>query len=789
MQLIKVIIAHLLLAVTLWGLWQPLGNIPAPVSLLDPKHGILGSALPPDIPNNIEGLAGPLKVSVDSFGVPIIYANSEADAYFMQGYLTARDRLWQMDFMARIAAGRLSEILGPDQLETDRYLRRIGMVTAAQAAASVMMANDTTRSMLLAYCSGVNQWIKSLPTGKLPIEFKMLGYRPEPWSPFRAALILKLMCLDLTGYSEDIERTAILRKIGPERYAQIFPMYPDPQAPIIPGGSQNIQAPLPLPPDTSFLADALIAPFDLPGASPFNGSNNWAVDGTRSTTGFPVLCNDPHLRLSLPPIWYEAAISCGEMLVHGVSIPGTPGIIIGFNKNVAWGLTNASRDVWDWYAVNLDPKAGTILLDGKQQPVTYRLDTILVKGGNTVIDTVWETPFGPVVYDPSFRKEDKPVWLALHWQAHTASNEPMFFYQMNHARNRQDCINALPWFETPAQNVIFADTAGIGICQAGTHLVRPQWHGVFILDGTRSSTLLSHRIPAGHNPQTHQSTTGFLFSANQHPTDSVYPYPVYGIFDHCRGRRIQQCLRTSACFLPEQVRDIQSDVVSLKALEASRLLFRHLLSESYPAEIINAWKAWYADSCPYLARHTMPTLCEFFCDSLMKLVWDDWQVPGKIIRPDETVTFRMLTEHADAWYVDRPGTARLELVSELIVSAFEGALQHWNAMPETERFWGEYMQVRLQHYTRLPVWGHTWKGKSGSPDCINALGSTHRPSVRFSVVLGPHPWAWIHLPGGQSGYPASPQYIDQLDLWKSFRYRKVELEPKLPQQQFTIQPS
>ena len=345
--------AALALALT-WALNTKHGDVPPFGKLLSPYRGFWRNAeAASDFPAQqalaLPGLQAPVTVRYDDHRVPHIFAQNDHDLYYAQGYLTARDRLWQMDFIAHVAAGRLAEIVGPARLETDRFFRRMGLKYGAEKSLAVAMADPTISTVLTAYADGANAYIGGLTPATYPFEYKLLDYAPEPWKPLNSALILKYMAFDLSGRSDDLRMSNALGKYGPAVMRDLFPDYPVREDPIVPVGTPLDFDPLPVPPvPESFSAD-------YSGLTPQNepdkdlGSNNFAVSGAKSASGYPLLANDPHLQFNLPSIWYQVQLAAPGANTYGVSIPGAPFIIIGFNEQVAWGVTNVAADVLDWY--------------------------------------------------------------------------------------------------------------------------------------------------------------------------------------------------------------------------------------------------------------------------------------------------------------------------------------------------------------------------------------------------------------------------------------------------------
>ena len=404
---------------------------------------------------------------MDDRMVPHVFAEKDEDAYFVQGYLHASFRLWQMDIQTRAAAGRVSEIVGEAGLKHDRSFRRLGMVYAAENALVEMEKDPETKAASDAYTAGVNAYIESLTESSLPLEYKILGYFPEKWDNLKSALFLKYMSFDLTGHENDFEMTNAKSWFNKQEFDLLFPLHRDSLMPVI---RQSDSIPLakaipqfPAGADSTYLrfndssSYARIQATEKP--NPENGSNNWALDSSRTASKAPILCNDPHLGLNLPSLWYEMQLSTPTHNVYGVSFPGSPGIIIGFNDSCAFGFTNGGRDVKDYYEIKFkDDSRKQYWFDSSWRDATQRIETIHIAGASDVTDTVSYTIFGPVMYDPSFAGNYtlNQKSYAVRWSAHDPSNELKLFYLLDRAKNYSDYVKACSYLKSPGQNVVFA---------------------------------------------------------------------------------------------------------------------------------------------------------------------------------------------------------------------------------------------------------------------------------------------------------------------------------------------
>ena len=363
---------------------------------LSPQHGFWKNAEKVNTNFDATILANDLKGDVDVYMddrlVPHIYADNDEDAYYVQGYLHAKYRLWQMDFQTRVAAGRLSEIAGADKLSIDRFFRRLGMVYGAeQTEAYINEKNPVMKATVDAYTAGVNAYLKQLAPEDLPFEYKLMNFEPEAWTPKKTYLFLMFMSYDLTGRSAsaDLQLTNTRDYLGYDLFDQLYTNQQDSLDPIIPIGTAYAEPSIvPVKPMSSDMVYLKKTPqvdiakvVETPEApDPNNGSNNWAVGGSMTKSGKPILASDPHLGLNLPSLWYEVQITTPTHSTYGASFPGSPAVIIGFNDSLAWGVTNAGRDVLDYYELKFkDTTQNEYWFNGAWKSVTKRVEVIKVK--------------------------------------------------------------------------------------------------------------------------------------------------------------------------------------------------------------------------------------------------------------------------------------------------------------------------------------------------------------------------------------------------------------------------
>ena len=796
MRYIITVFTALLTVALVWALNRSWGSVPAFGPLMSPFTGFWQNAeaiRSGDEELTVSETQEPVTVLIDDMAVPHVFARNDYDLYFAQGYLTARDRLWQMEFQTHAAAGRLSEVVGSRALELDRFNRRMGMGYGAEQTLAEMEKNPQTRAMLDAYTAGVNAWINQLSPASYPIEYKLLGYAPEAWTPLKCALLLKAMTSTLASGADDLLMTNVLRKYGSTITADLFPNYPAHEDPIIPVGTKWDFTPLPIPKapadsgqNVADLPDfALAQLFRHPRANPAIGSNNWAVGPEKSATGHPILSNDPHLTLSLPSIWYQIQLVSPTVNVYGASLPGSPNVIIGFNKDVAWGVTNVGSDVLDFYAIKFRDASRTEYWHANQwKPVRRRVEQIVVKGQPTVSDTVLYTHHGPVVYEAGQKafKRNIPVGYAAQWIAHKPSNELICFYELNRARNFADYRKALTYYVAPAQNFIFADNNNdIAISPNGRFPLKWRQQGKFMLDGTNPADDWHGYIPAAQNPLVKNPPRHFVSSANQSSTDPTYPYYLNWIFaPYERGKRINDRLTQMQRVTVDSMRQLQNDVYNLRAADALPTLLPLLPEKgltSSEQQALQQLKAWKLNNDP---GEVGPTIFTEWTTQLMRAIWADDFSEGDTLpmrSPTFDRTLTLLKQDTGSRWFDNAKTPVREHLPQIMQQSFRAAcdtLTRKYGSLGNRWSWATYKSTDIRHLVPgLDAFSVLDLNVGGGAGIVNATTERTGPSWRMVVALGPEPKAYGVYPGGQSGNPGSPYYINMVETWRQGKLNEL----------------
>jgi penicillin amidase len=791
MKIVKAVLSVLFSIALIFTLNNKFGDTPPLAKFLDPFNGFWANADSKKQATenilNIEGLEGEVEIHFDDQMIPHIFASNDHDLYFAQGYITAKDRLWQMDFQTRFASGRLSEVVGPKAIELDRYQRRMGMSFGAENMIEVVMKDPEINAIMNAYSAGVNAYIHSLKPSEYPIEFKLLNYEPEDWKPINSALLLKLMSATLAGGSNEFYMNNILQKYGPEITKDLFPDYPFREDPIIPIGTKWDFEPVNVPEMPSLGKTTSALSINTKEKEEGIGSNNWAVSGKKTASGYPLLANDPHLDLTLPSIWYQIQLASTDVNACGVSIPGSPGVIIGFNKDVAWGVTNVGSDVLDWYNIKFkDASKKEYWFDNKWLPVKERIETIKSSDGHTLTDTVLYTHHGPVVYTSEQRPDNFskvnniPTGHALKWVAHMGSNDVRTFIALNKAKNYTDYRKALTYYSAPAQNFVFASFENdIAITPNGYFPLKWKGQGKFLLDGTNPSNDWSGRIPAEHNPTVKNPERNFVSSANQFPSDQSYPYYLNWEYSgYERSHRINKRLSVMTQANVDSLQNLQNDNYSILAENILSTLVSLVDTEKLNASereglnIVSKWNKFFD------ADEIGASIFELWHKNLGIQIWqDDFGDPKTPMRyPSRDRNVQLLLNEPNAVWWDNVKTAKKETRSDLVNASFKFAidsLQRKFGPIDIDWAWANLKKTHVPHLAKVAGFGSKFLYNGGSKTSVNATSETNGPSWRMIVALGKEVKAYGVFPGGESGNPGSHYYDDMIDTWSEGKLNEL----------------
>jgi len=764
---------------------------------LSPQKGFWQNAEPSnasfDGKIKMKGLTTNADVYFDDRLVPHIYAQNNQDAYYVQGFIHAKFRLWQMEFQTYVAAGRLCEILGMDSsaLSKDRFFRRLGMVYAAENALKYMEQDEQMKQMLNAYTAGVNAYISNLKPSEIPFEYKLMDYKPELWTNLKTALFLKLMSYDLTGQDNDILQSNGKTYFGYDDFMKIYPNVQDSLDPIVPKGTAfappSVNVKKPFNADSAYLLQRDEFTIPRPNVpNPDNGSNNWAVDSSKTKSKRPILCNDPHLGLNLPSLWYEMQITTPEYSAYGATFPGSPAIIIGFNSNISWGVTNAGRDVKDYYELNFkDSTMKEYQFNTEWRKSEFRKEIIKFKGEkDSLVENIAITDFGFVMYDKQYQSSNNDKkYIAVRWTAHDPSNELLTFMKLNAAKNYNDYMTAISSYECPGQNFVFASKTGeIAITQQGKFVAKWQQQGDFVMKGVDESFVWQGYIPFSENPHLHNPERGFVSSANQKATDTSYPYYLgrAANFPPYRGYIINRKLAQMNNITVDDMKALQTDNYNLFAETARPILLKYIDESKLDNDgkkYLSLLKKWNLNN---EVNEKGATIFQLWWDSLDSEIYDDdymlcrFKLPPRLY---SSLADNLLHDSAYK-FIDNITTSKKETIEDVVNTAFEKAKKEFiNEDKLGNLAWGKHRLTSINHFTRAAQLSRTNLSTNGSGFSINATKENHGPSWRMIVHMTDDIEAYGVYPGGQSGNPGSKYYDNFVDTWAKGQYNKLLFVP------------
>jgi len=738
----------------------------------------------------ISGLSARVTVIRDGHGVPTIEASNLDDLFLAQGYVTAQDRLWQMDMMRRFAAGEASEILGDAFLKHDREQRILGLKVAAHKSLEVASAQN--RSHFEAYARGVNAYIES-HRDWLPIEFRILHYSPRQWAPEDSTLIASQMVKDLNHYPyrDALEREKIQAKLGPELTADLYvnsSWHDRPPTVARPGLDQDTdEENRPRRPIGSSVASTsagtdiqnLASEFQSDSERVVIGSNNWVVSGAHTVSGKPLLSNDMHLGHQMPNLWYEAHLRCGNFDAAGVTLPGLPYVIVGHNQRIAWGFTNIGPTVEDVYIETFNPEGQYLTPEGWKAP-EHRSEVIHVKGKPDVTVDVAVTRHGPVITELIPGENRK---LALRWTLYDGTHDP--FFEVDSAQNWEQFRNAFSTFDAPGQNVVYADVEGnIGYQATGKIPIRASGDGSLPENGSDNAHEWTGYIPFDKLPRTYNPPSGIIATANSRITPDGYPYSIStGWEAPWRSARIYRVLESGKKFSAADMLALQTDIYSeADRYFAERFVYSvdHVSTASartkQAAELLRGWDGrMTADSAaPTIAFQARAELARLLLEPKLGGAPADPK-QGEATLSWKTYSWGMqsvwlenVVHHQPARWLPQAYAS----YDDLLAAAVEAAVSGPEASQDLASWkWGKFHPVEIQHpiLGRVPLL-QRWTGpgtlpQSGSGNTVKAVSRSHGPSERLTVDLSDLDQSTLNLVTGEAGNFLSPYYMDQWKAW------------------------
>lgn len=753
---------------------------------------------------DLPGLAGTVEIRRDRWGIPHVRAGSIADAFYGQGFVHAQDRLWQMELQRRTAAGRLSEVFGPLALAADRFLRTLGIYRATEA--EIAHLDPEERENVEAYCRGVNAVIAGAG-GRLPPEFRLLGCKPEPWVLADSLSWAKVMSLGLSlNWEQELLRAKLAQRVGPELAARIGQHYPADQL-LITGPEAGEGGD----PATELLRGYEAAkPFLSMGTT--GASNNWVVSGSRTDTGKPLLANDPHLAVGLPSVWYEAHLAAPGLDVTGATLPGTPGVILGHNQQVAWGFTNSGADVADLYIEKWHPTENACEFEGIWEPVTTIRETIRVKGKPDLEQTVYVTRHGPVLAGGP--GSSGPA-LSLRWATLDPAHIIRAVVGMNTAGSAAEFREALRHWPTPSQNIVFADTEGdIGYVMAGVVPIRKNGTGLTPVPGWTGEYEWTGWVPFEDLPQSWNPDCGYIVTANNAAVDHTYKHHItWDWMPDYRARRIRELLTLNPRVTARDFAAIQMDVYCIPGPEFASHLRHLLLTDPLEQKALALLLAWDGYLTP---ESTGGAIYQAVVHHALRrafgaIVGDDlldtWLGKGRdpVLSPVNinaaralTVLLKELRVRDRSFLVPQDAAAAAMAPdsdpwdSMLAASLADGVAYLRRTLGDDPAGWqwGKLHRLVLIHPMgtvkplnlifngpTLPIGGDAQTPCSVGwvPDRPFAAGAW-APSFRQIADLADLSRSLAVYPGGQSGFPGHRHYLDLFRLWYRGEYHPMLFE-------------
>lgn len=744
---------------------------------------------------SLPGLTAPVEIIRDRWGVPHIYAANDHDVFFAQGFTHAQDRLWQMELNRRLATGRLSEVLGDLALDTDRATRTFGFERLGRADWAILPADD--RQRMEAYCTGINAWLDS-PAGKRsrPLEFTLLRHRPQPWRVEDTLAFSRVMNWQMShAWYGEVIRSQLIAAVGPERAAELEISDAADNPAVLPAGIEF-----------NALAGAALAGAHDPFLKRRMGSNAWAISGSRSASGHPILCNDMHLQLTVPGIWHQVHLEAGDLRVTGVSVPGLPGVVAGHNDRIAWGITLAFTDCEDLFVEKFDPdQPRRYEFRGQWLDAEVIRETIQVKGRKEPhVEEVLVTRHGPVISDVIGQPGQR---LAVSSMALRPCAALHGWFALDRARNWDEFVEAMRPIEAPQLNIAYADVDGnIGYWVTGKVPIRARGQGVVPAPGWTGEDEWIGEVPFEEMPHALNPAAGYLVHCNNRIAPDDYPYYLGNAWmNGFRARRLADLLASNGRVTAADCRAMQMDVTSLPGLE-----FVRLLAEVFPQaqrggetsevaralDLLTAWDGRLStDSVGgSLYEVTRTALVRaLFAPIMGEALTTRWRGQGfhpvlmfahEFYGHDTVVLLRMLRD-PDSWWVAQAG-GREALLRRGLTEAAAWLTAELGPEPQGWQ-WGRLHHIAFPHalgvqkpldlvFNRgpLPIGGDTDTPlQTATLPGAAFANDAWAPSMRHIIDMGDLESAMAVLPVGQSGQLGSPHYDDLLELWSRGEYHPM----------------
>lgn len=757
----------------------------------------------------LDGLKNEIVIYRDSMAIPYINAQNEQDALFALGFLHAQERMFQMDIARRAAEGKLSEIFGKETLLFDKMFLTVGIRRIAER--NYKQVSQLTKNNLAAYSKGVNAFLNS--GDALPIEFDILNYTPEQWKPEHTLMIIRMMAWELNiGLWTDITFSRIVQKFGLQKAKEILPDYPENAPTIVPSSitkSKNIS-------NNIVEIDKEFRKF-LGFSGTHIGSNNWVVNSRLSSSGKPIIANDPHLAYQAPGKWYAVVVNSKNLKVAGVSLPGVPGVVIGKNENISWVLTNVMADEADFYAEKVDFKKNKYFFMNDWHDLKIIKELIKIKDAENQSFEIFETHRGPLISEIHPLKKlysdnkhfDQPI--SMRWIGADFSDEYLSFFSINKSKNWNDFKNAISHFSVPGQNFVYADKSGnIGYICGAKIPIRPTNSTTFVFDGTNSDNDWKGFVSYTQMPMLFNPSENYIASANNKTVKS-FSYHISNLWEpSSRIERIHQLMDSKPLHSSEDFKKYQTDLVSPYAREMTKFIVEAFngvkITDKNLEKAISLMNEWDFSFDAYLQA---PAIYAHFLRSLIKNIFQD-ELGHELMSEYSFVAnvpyravMKILTENSST-FIDNKKTQKIERRNEIIRQSFIDALLQLenNYGKDLSKWqWGKMHTVTFKHFfagknglvdklinigpygiggdgttifnTEYSLIDYNGKEKSFKKKPFsNVLG----PSMRFIYDFSNPDEFYLISTTGQSGNIFSEHFKDQTEMWISGKYLKVRTD-------------
>ena len=734
---------------------------------------------------DVAGLSAPVEVIRDEWGVPQLYAANEHDLFFAQGYVHAQDRLWQMEFNRHVSGGSLAELFGRPLVEGDKAMRTLGLRRAAERDAALL--SPSTRAILEAYAQGVNAYVDS-HRGRLPLEFTILGVKPQPWTPVDSIAWSKMIALTLgQNRAQEETRAQMAAKVGEAAARQLMSPYPDSETVIITPEAGHYASATPGHGLHPLLAAYLGEPVTA------RGSNNWVIHGSRTASGKPLLANDTHLFLNMPSVWYENGLHAGRFDVAGFSFPGVPLVLIGHNQRVAWGISNMCGDSQDLFVETMNDRHQVKVGDAWRD-VTIVHDAVRLKSGKTESFDVVETPHGPIVNEADDLPGMPPI--ALRWTLSEPSRLFDALAGLDTARDWSSFRQALSLWSAPTLNFVYADVDGhIGYQGAGLLPIRaPGQDGLFPVPADAPDRDWKGFLPFDEMPSLYDPPAGFIVTANNKVVADSYTHLIgHDYADPYRARRITEVLKANSKVTVEDVRRLQGDIYSTAAAD----LRPYLVAAIQPADdrerkaldLVRNWDLRFtrdsAGATIYYSWHS-----KLIPDIVVDEIGDDLLKIYRGSAFNQTPMYlAMMKNPANPWFDDRRTPDKVETRDDIIRRAFRETLDDLTKRlgdDPTSWRWGRLHTTLFAHqpfgnsplrslFNGKPVSlpGEAFTVESLTPNRVNPFRIGFGVSQRLIVDLGDLSRSLSVNSTGQNMQLFHRHRDDQTELWSRNEYHPM----------------